>query len=620
MLLVDDRLKAARDHAAAGRHDNAALLFESVLDLSPGHPDALCGLIETRLAHGDLDGAQTLLSAATAYSERDPGFLTLAARIALLTENPQEADNLADRALAIDPLHTQAALLKAEFLAASGAFAEVEDLLNGIRAERPDRHILSGVARLYLGHGLFGPALANAREAHALSPEDASVNALLGQVYTALGDHGSAAPFLEKAHLLQPASPDHLIALANNAAATGQTTEAGRFAMRARTLYPDLMPAWLCYIRVKANRGEASEALREFAPVAKNAKNRTDAILTLGTAYAFAGEPDKTLQLMEPLLANGANLDDPARARLFDLLRDAYLSTGQLEKVQSLQDETLPAGLSDRDTLTRHLERAAMVIEPGLTNLEFMVLARFLGEAGRGFETPVAGPSASAQLARLYGYDTYLPNDAPGEHEALPDISGGFPVSRLLGLPDNLRGGRTGNVPYLPVREDLLNRWQDALAEFPRPWIGLAWNEAAPGLTLAPLLSALPALPGTLVSTVWDHSRTQLSGQANIIDAGKHIAQFEDLAALLYTLDFIIGPDGMVLHAAGAAGTPGLALVQHVSPWYWYAEEERSLWYPSLEVLRAPRQGHWATLLPEMAGAMETRFKHLPETATGPAS
>jgi len=619
MLLVDDRMKAARDHAAAGRHDNAALLFESILDLSPGHPAALCGLIETRLAHGDLDGAQKLLATATTASELDPGFLSLAAKLALFSENTEEAERLIDRALALDPLHVQSALLKAEFLAATGALAEVEELLNGIRAQTPDPDILQGIARLYFGHGLFGPALTTAQEALDLAPEDPTLNALVGQILTALDDHGKAAPFLEMAHLQQPANPDYLIALANNAAATGQLTEAGRFAQRVKTLFPELMPAWLCYIKVKSSRGEASEALREFAPVAKTAKDRTDAMLTLGTAYGLAGEPDKTLKLLEPLLADTARLDDPAKSRLFDILRDAYLSTGRIDKVTTLPENVFRAN-PDEQLMTEHLNTAAMIIDPGLSTLEFMVLARFLATTGRGYETPVAGPSATSQLARLFGYETYLPNDAPGTGEALPNISGGFPVSRLLALPAGLRGGLTGTLPYLPVREDLLNRWQDALAEFPRPWIGLAWNETAPGLTLAPLLSALPELPGTLIGTVWDHSRNQLSGQKNIIDAGAHIQKLEDLAALLHALDFIIGPDGMVLHAAGAAGTPGLALVTHVPSWYWFAEDGKSLWYPSMDVIKPPRPGHWATLLPELADGIADRLGDRLERAGTPGS
>lgn len=616
MLLVDDRLKAAREHAASGRHDNAALLYESILDLSPGHPDALGGLIESRLAEGDLESAKALLSRATPRGEHDPGFLALAAKVSLFTDNVPEAERLTDRALALDPLHVQAVLLKAEFLAASGDLAEVEALLNGVRARRPDREILQGIARLYSTHGLLGPALVTAREAHDLAPDNAAVNALLGQILTALEDHAQATPYLERAHLQQPASADHLIALANNAAATGQLTEAGRFAERARTLYPELMSAWLCYINVKASRGEAGDALREFAPVAKTAKDRTDAILTLGAAYRLAGEPDKTLRLLEPLLEESARLEDPHRARLFGTLRDAYLSTGQLDQLLELSEGTSAPG--DEAALAQHLKTAAMVIDPGLSHLELMVLARFVGPAGRGNETPVAGPAASRQLARFFGYGTYLHTDTAESETAPPDVSGSFPVSRLLHVPAGLRGGLTGPVPYLPVREDLLARWQHALADHPRPWIGLAWNEAAPGLTLEPLLSALPKLPGTLVSTVWDHSRAQLAGQSGILDAGSHIGQLEDLSALLHALDFVIAPDGMVLHAAGAAGTPGLAIVPHVPPWYWYTVDGKSLWYPSLDVIKAPRPDHWATLMPELAPAIAASLSDRLDIAQAP--
>jgi tetratricopeptide (TPR) repeat protein len=616
MLLVDDRLKAAKDHALAGRNDNAALLYESILDVSPGHPEALSGLIETRLANGDLEGAQTLLSKSTAVTGQDPGFLTLAAKISIISQKPDDAEKLVERALALDPYHAQAALLRAEFLASAGALSEAEDLLNTVRSRNTgDTDILLGISRLYYAYGLFSPALMIAQEALSNAPNDSNLSAFVGQILTALGDHGKATSFFEAAHLKEPTNPEFMLALANNAAAIGQSSEALRIAGRAKALFPDLMPAWLSYIKIKAERGEALEALREFAPVAKGAKDRMDATLTLGTAYRLAGEPEKAIQLLEPLMANAAGMKDAVRGRLFSILRDAFLSTGQIEKIPSTLEQpvvaTLDGGQSgdaNPEVLRQRVSEAVMVIDPGLSNLEFMVLARFLDQAGRDKTAPLAGPSTLSQLSGFFGYNNFLPNDAPNGNAEPPTHSGTLPISQILGLPTDLRGGVTGPCPYLPVKPELLKRWQDALSEFPKPWIGIAWNEAQPGLTLDTLLPALRSLPGTLVSAVWDHSRRQLSGHQGIIDAGAHIKRLDDLAALLHALDFVVGPDGIILHGAGAAGTPGLVIAQYMSPWYWYAETNQSLWYPSMDVLKAPRFGHWATLIPELTDDIHARI------------
>ncbi|WP_305984933.1 tetratricopeptide repeat protein [Roseibium sp. MMSF_3544] len=616
MLFVEDRLQAARDHAAAGRHDNAALLLESILDVSPGHSEALTGLIEARLAIGDIAAARAALDKATPASEQNPGFLTLAAKVSLLSENETGAERLVDRALAVDPFHVQAALLKAEFLARSGALADVEDLLNEVRARSENHDVLHRIASLYFSHGLFGPALAISQQALGLAPEDAHINALVGQVLSALGDHGKAEPFLETAHLKDPANPKFLISIATNSAATGQMSEAMRYAERAKTLYPDLMPAWLCYIKIKSDCGQAVEALKEFAPVAKGAKDRMEATLTLGTAYRLAGEPEKTLQLLEPLLANADHLESPLRAQLTSILKEAYLLTGQLDRLPAILEKPLVASLQisdgeayDHKDLANGFTSAALIIDPALSNLEFMVMARFLGEPARSRDAPLIGPSARSELAQLFGHRSYIANDIPDAVAPPSDVTIAVPVTQVLALPAVMRGGETGKVPYLPVREDLLERWREALSEFPRPWIGLAWNESPAGLTLDGLLSVLPELSGTRVSAIWDHSRTQLDGHRGIIDAGKHVRHMQDMAALIHALDFVVGPDGIVLHAAGAADTPGIALIPHIAPWYWYSEENRSLWYPSLNVIRAPRAGHWATLLPEMAGELEARIK-----------
>ncbi|WP_299472098.1 tetratricopeptide repeat protein [uncultured Roseibium sp.] len=614
MLLVDDRLKAARDHAAAGRHDNAVLLFESVLDVSPGNVEALAGLIEARLAGGDLEAAQALLLKGASLSGQDVGLLTLAAKVGLLTGDEKEAERLVDRALALDPFHIQAVLLKSEVLADEGRVSEVEDLLNKVRARTNDPRILEGIASLYFKHGLFGPALLLAQEAHDLSPLDASSNALVGRILRALGDHGKATLFLETAHLQDPSNLEHLIDLADNSASTGLLSEARRIANRAIALYPAAMPAWLCHISIRAKLGEAAAALKDFAPVAKAAENRMDAMLTLAAAYRLAGQPEKTVQLLDPLLKGGDPLEPAVRARLVNLLHDAYLSAGEIEKVPPILSETVCAclGISNEDsadleTFEDRLDKTAMVIDPGLNSLEFMVMARFIGKAARGFETPVIGPSGMAQLAGLLGYRNYLANDTSEEHGAKQAFSHAVPVSRLLGLPAEIRGGLHSGA-YLPAREQDLHKWRHALQEFPRPWIGIAWNETPTGLALDPLLKALPSSSGTLVSTIWDQGRSQLQGHSGIIDAGKHFQNLEDLAALLQVLDLVVGPDGLVLHAAGAAGTPGLALVENIVPWYWHAEDGKSIWYPSIDVIRAPRSDHWSLVMPMLAQEMAARM------------
>lgn len=623
MLLVEDRIKAAREHAKAGRHENAAMLFESILDVSPGHPQALCGLIEAKLAGADFEGAQRVVSKASGRAAQDPDFLALAAKMALLARKPEDAERLASLALSLDANHTGAALVKADVLAAAGQTAAAEELLNSVRgANATDTAVLFGLAKLYFSFGLFSPALDVAQQALRQEPEDPALNGFLGQILTFLGDHEKATPFLEKAHLDAPNNPEYLLALANNAAAIGHLSEAARLAKRTTAMFPQLMPAWLCYIKIMADRGEAITALREFAPVAKSASDRMDATLTLATAYRLAGEPAKALQLVLPLAANLGRLADMVRERILAILQDCYLSTGQIDKVAPLRAPQAAkllklnsAQAANPDVLQEQLARTTFVLDPGLTNLEFMVLARFIGAAGRGRETPVAGPGTLRQLVSMFGYSTYIANDDPRVEYRAEQHPLTLPVSHLFAVPEGLRGGQTGPLPYLPIPQERQVRWKAALSEFPRPWIGIAWNASATGLSLETLVPCLRALPGTLVSLVWDGSRKQLAGHKAIIDAGLHITSLADLAALVSVLDLVIAPDGMPVHAAGAAGVPGIVVNTSASPWYWCDDQGNSLWYPSIQVLRAPRPGRWAELMPEMEDTLIASARGLLGTA-----
>ncbi|GAA0783457.1 tetratricopeptide repeat protein [Roseibium denhamense] len=627
MLLVDDRLKAAKDHANAGRHDNAALLFESILDISPGHPEALSGLLKARLESGDLEGAQAILSRASGQATQDPDFLSLAAKALILSNKAEEGEQLAERALALDPAHSQSVLLKAEFLATRGQLEEAELLLNGVlQRNRGDADVLQAIAKLYFAYGLFPPALAIAQDALTLLPDDARLNAFVGQILTALGDHGKATPFLEKAHLAEPNHPEYMLAIANNASALGQHSDALRVASRAKAMFPELMPIWLVYIKIMADRGNAAQALKEFAPVAKAAKDRMEATLTLGAAYRLAGEPEKAIALLEPLKPSAARLADPVRARLQSILRDAYLSTGRIDEaadtVAPVFYETLKLPEAERDNpeaIKARSSQAVLLLDPGLTNLEFMVMARFFGTIGNGRETPLAGPGSLSQLARMFGYTTYIANDAPGGASPPDGYPYSLPVSQILKLPEAVRGKPASGLPYLHSQPNYNEKWQSALSEFPRPWIGIAWNEATPGLTLDTLMPAVSGFPGTLIATNWDHSRQQLSGHAGVIDAGRHLQSMPDLAALISCLDMVIGPDTLVLHAAGASGKPGIVLNTYSEPWYWYHTGDGCLWYPTLKGITAPRAAHWAETMPELHALIQSTGSSILDTLPQPS-
>lgn len=610
MLLLEDRLEAGRTHHEAGRRENAALIYEGILDFSPRCVDALKALITIRLELGDLEAAQALAQKALPIAGKSPDILTLCSQMSLQNKQEEQARALVGQALALDPAHADAAILQAQFLIQDNQLPEAEVLLkSALKANPLNTFILRAMSKLYSAYGIVTPALELAQDALQLDPESAELNGLVGEILAGLGDNTKASEYLQKAHLKAPDNPAFMLAFALNLAALGYLSEAHRFSKRLVALCPDLLPAWLCYIRIMIERGQGRAALAEFLPAVKRHSDRIEASLTLALAYRLAGLSDQALQLLEPLIANSARLSEEKFQKLQNLIRDCYLSTGQIDKaVSTFEHISLSDALNLPEELVANelafsaaLKNGNFVLNSGVTNLEVITLFRFIKHMSKGGTATISGSNTLKQLAALFGSFPYLETDISRQQLPLAEDTLSIPASLLLAIPEKIRGSATMSSPYLAVPDDRRTHWRNALAEFPKPWIGLAWDASRPGLLLEDYTQILGELPGTLFSVAWDDTRRQLKSFPELIDTGVHFKDLVDLSCVVSEMDLIIGPDGIPLHVAGALGKAAIVLTSPARPWYWHGEAGKTFWYPSVQVVASQFFGNWEERFPQIA-------------------
>lgn len=204
---------------------------------------------------------------------------------------------------------------------------------------------------------------------------------------------------------------------------------------------------------------------------------------------------------------------------------------------------------------------------------------------------------------------TALPNlrlVAPGE--PLPACAA---KAALLSLP-RLFGTTLAHlpaaVPYLAVPPEVrarpvLDAALDALP--PGPRIGLAWA-GNPRHVQDHLRSLDPQLLAPLASLTrigWvslQVGRTGLPPLPDLLDLGPHLSDFADTAHALSRLDLLISVDTATAHLAGALGVPTLLLLPYVPDWRWMEGRTDSPWYPTVQLVRQPSPGDWASVVAQL--------------------
>ena len=195
----------------------------------------------------------------------------------------------------------------------------------------------------------------------------------------------------------------------------------------------------------------------------------------------------------------------------------------------------------------------------------------------------------------------------------------------LLSLPHRL--GTTlatipGETPYLAVDPPKAEQWHSRLKHLNGLRVGLAWA-GNPDLVRdrqrsidQVRLDVLASVPGVeFVSLQKDGAPREPGANSPgmvIHDWTQEIADFDDTAAVIESLDLVIAVDTSVVHLAGALGKPVWLLNRFDTCWRWLLDRDDSPWYPTLRQFRQTQRDDWATVLESVrkALALAAQLKH----------
>ncbi len=171
-------------------------------------------------------------------------------------------------------------------------------------------------------------------------------------------------------------------------------------------------------------------------------------------------------------------------------------------------------------------------------------------------------------------------------------------------------------APYPLAKPIRAEAWRRELSRLPGKKIGIAW-QGNPKMPLDCLRSfrlrafvPLAQVPGvTLVSLQKHFGLDQIpTAGVPLVDWSERIDRdepFLDTAAIMTQLDWVIVPDSVLAHLAGALGVPTWLVLSTSSDWRWGRDRGDTPWYPAMRLFRQQQLGDWDEVFGRLSSAGE---------------
>ena len=481
-----------------------------------------------------------------------------------------------DQALAINPAHLNALIIRGNVLMEHKQWEEAKSSYEQAIALKPD------YAEVYsnLGNALkylkrFDAALGNYDRAIALKPDYAEAHSNRGDLLMECNRLEEALASYDQAIALKP---DYADAWSNR----GLALQKHNRLHEAVTSFDHAIALDPLHHDAFSNRGLALQALHQLKAAVASYDKVIELKPDFGDAYF-----NKSLALL---------LDGQFRQG-WELYAWRWKCAEGLKPRPFLQPLWVGADKLIGKTILLHGEQ-------GLgDSIQFCRYAKLVKQGGATVLLEVPR-QLTTLLAELEGVDAVLEQGKP-----LPAFDCHCPLLSLpLAFKTDLHTIPNAG-PYLHSSASKRMQWKQRLGEKTKPRVGLVWR----GSTVhkndqnrsLPLAEWLPHLPGN-----FDYVSLQKEVRAEDLELlptssirhfGEALQDFSDTAALCDLMDIVLSVDTSVAHLAAAMGKPTWILLPYAPDWRWLLERDDSPWYSSVRLYRQSEAGQWMPMLEKVA-------------------
>jgi len=653
MPLENDVLALGIEHHQAGQFEQAQEIYRQVLAADPRNPDvlSLLGAVCINLRQWDeaaaylaealrvhpahfaaLDNLGVLLAKQQRFAEAAESFSRalaihpqqLLTQLNLGNALSRSGDSIGaivafQRAVMLAPDSLRAHTELAQALVNKSRFAEaVQQLREVVRLEPQDPKSHFELAAMLALCGQVTQALESYREVLRLKPDSAEACVNMANLYVQQQSIGEAVEWFHKAIALRPQFAEAYLNLGSALTKQEKYSEAKSTLAEAIRLKPEMSEAYNNLGIVQAEEGDFAAAEANYRHALELKPNDAEAFYNLGIALLKQKRVASALEEFEHSLELKPDYAEAHHNLSAALLLSENFREGFAEyewRFRSRDFASFRTRWPRWDGAEYADKTIVLCAEQGLGDtLQFVRYASVLKRRGAKVIVECA-ESLHPILARTPGVDGWISAATPA-----PVADACAPLMSLPYLVETTHATIPADVPYVFADPQLVEIWQERLAEWEGFKVGIVWqgNPKCPGdrFRSIPLTEFTPlaATPGVLLVNLQKGSgHEQLAGFGEtwgVIDFGQSVdatsGAFMDTAAIMKNLDLVITSDTAAAHLAGALGVPVWLALPFVPDWRWMLDRDDSPWYPTMQLFRQSQSGDWSSVFEQMSAQLES--------------
>jgi tetratricopeptide (TPR) repeat protein len=631
-----------------GRLEEAERVYRAVLAHAPTHVNTLHLLGVLLDQRGETVEALSLLAAAL---EANPTSAEIWTKYGVMLDSvglSAEALAAYDKALIIHPSDVGVLFNRGAAQMRLGRFQQAAKSFGEVVAIQTDH--LGALGNLGAALRILGfreEALANFSKALAIRPDDLSTLNNCGLTLQDLDRHDEALSCFDKVLAAKGDQLDTICHRARSLHALGRLREALMGLEAALAIDPHHEQSLMYRGGVLRDMGRVEQAMASYDAVLAHKPDHAEALWHRGQVLADMWRSDEAVGnfnqaiAIDPRLAGAFNARGLALARLrrYD---EALASHAQ---ALAIEPENAEFNLNEGIARLRSGDFAA-----GWAKYEWRLrtksaLVRQFGSPSWRGESSLRGRTillyAEQDIAETLLFVRYLPlladtgarvvlevqpelkellDAAPGSSKVIvrgekpPTHDVNCPLASLPYVLATTLERIPAKVPYVRAQAKRKLIWAERFARITSHRVGIAWTdqvETKRGRDRSiPLGSFLPLLDHPRVRFVSLQSGAHrieaslLTQQANVIDAGADLKDFDDVAAEMAHMDLVVTVDGPIAHLAGAMGKKVWILLPFDADFYWMADRDDSPWYPTARLFRQSSPGDWDGVIASVRQAL----------------